>query len=82
MAVWRAIHAAGMPLRAAYHGFHGPFGYRDPFWNDPWDVREVVRYEATSEIVMGKGETPDDPSFFNADEVLMNLSGQIVRPDV
>ena len=29
-----------------------------------------------------KGETPDDPSFFNADEVLMNLSGRIVRPDV
>lgn len=62
--------------------FHGPFGYRDPFWYDDWDVREVVRYEATSEIVMGKGETPDDPSFFNADEVLMNLSGRIVRPDV
>ena len=63
-------------------GFYGPYGYRDPFWNDGWDVREVVRYEATSEIVMGKGETPDDPSFFNADEVLMNLSGRIVRPDV
>ncbi|MEM9570120.1 MAG: hypothetical protein AAF996_01550 [Pseudomonadota bacterium] len=62
--------------------FHGPFGYRDPFWDDHWDVREVVRYEATSEIVMGRGETPDDPSFFNADEVLMNLSGRIVRPDV
>ncbi|MEL7032537.1 MAG: hypothetical protein AAGL97_07825 [Pseudomonadota bacterium] len=67
---------------SAYRGFHGPFGYHDPFWNDPWDVREVVRYEATSEIVMGKGETPEDPSFFNADEVLMNLSGRIVRPDV
>ncbi|NQY12279.1 MAG: hypothetical protein HRT81_00260 [Henriciella sp.] len=61
--------------------FHGPFGYRDPFWYDDWDVREVVRYEATSEIIMGRGETPDDPSFFNADEVLMNLSGRIVRPD-
>ncbi|MEL7108431.1 MAG: hypothetical protein AAGL99_04115 [Pseudomonadota bacterium] len=67
--------------RAAFHGY-GRLGYRDPFWNDPWDVREVVRYEATSEIIMGRGEKPDDPSFFNADEVLMNLSGQIVRPDV
>jgi hypothetical protein len=68
--------------RAALHGFHSPFGYRDPFWSDPWDYREVVRYEATSEIIMGKGEKPDDPSFFNADEVLMNLAGRIERPDV
>lgn len=63
-------------------GFYGPYGYRDPFWHSGWDYREVVRYEATSEIVMGKGEKPDDPSFFNADEVLMNLAGQIERPDV
>ncbi|MEM6652880.1 MAG: hypothetical protein AAF582_09785 [Pseudomonadota bacterium] len=57
-------------------------GFYDPFWGNQIDFREIVRYEATSEIVMGKGEKPDDPSFFNADEVLMNLSGQIVRPDV
>ena len=68
--------------RAAFRGFHGPFGYRDPFWDSGWDYREIVRYEATSEIVMGKGEKPDDPSFFNADEVLMNLAGRIERPDV
>lgn len=68
--------------RAAIHGFHSPFAYRDPFWHDGWDYHEVVRYEATSEIIMGKGEKPNDPSFFNADEVLMNLSGRIVRPDV
>ncbi|MEL6857200.1 MAG: hypothetical protein AAFO74_02365 [Pseudomonadota bacterium] len=68
--------------RAALHGFHSPFAYRDPFWSDGWDYREVVRYEATSEIIMGKGEKPDDPSFFNASEVLMNLSGQIERPDI
>ena len=83
----RAGRLAGYPRswRSRYYArrsFHRGFGYHDPFWNDAWDVREVVRYEATSEIVMGKGETPDDPSFFNADEVLMNLSGRIVRPDV
>ncbi|MEM7458096.1 MAG: hypothetical protein AAF331_01415 [Pseudomonadota bacterium] len=72
---WRSRHYARS-------GFRSPFAYHDPFWHDPWDVREVVRYEAMSEIVMGKGETPEDPSFFNADEVLMNLSGRIVRPDV
>ncbi len=68
--------------RANLRGFHSPFAYHDPFWGQPWDYREIVRYEATSEIIMGRGEKPDDPSFFNADEVLMNLSGQIVRPEV
>ena len=63
-------------------GFHGAFGHHDPFWGPDWDYREIVRYEATSEIIMGKGEKPNDPSFFNADEVLMNLSGRIVRPEV
>ena len=68
--------------RAAFRGFYGPYGYHDPFWGSGWDVREVVRYEATAEIIMGKGEKPDDPSFFNADEVLSNLAGSIVRPEV
>lgn len=68
--------------RASVHGFHSPYGYYDPFWGDDWDYREIVRYEATSEIMMGKGEKPDDPSYFNADEVLMNLSGRIERPEV
>lgn len=68
--------------RSALHGFHGPRAYHDPFWHSDWDFREIVRYEATSEIMMGRGEKPDDPSYFNADEVLMNLSGQIVRPEV
>lgn len=71
---WRA-------RRAALYGYHGPFGYHDPFWDDPWDVREVIRYEANAEIIMGKGEKPDDPAYFNADEVLMNLAGRIVRPE-
>lgn len=68
--------------RAGIRGFHGPFGYHDPFWGPAFDYREIIRYEATSEITMGKGEKPDDPSYFNADEVLMNLSGRIVRPEV
>ncbi|MEM9055078.1 MAG: hypothetical protein AAGB16_07115 [Pseudomonadota bacterium] len=67
--------------RAGFRSFHGVHGYYDPFWGDAWDYREVVRYEASSEIVMGKGEKPDDPAYFNADEVLMNLVGQIQRPE-
>ena len=54
----------------------------DPFWGSSWDYREVVRYEATTEIIMGKGEKPEDPSYFNADEVLMNLTSEIQRPEV
>ncbi len=68
--------------RTGFHGFHSRFSYHDPFWGPEFDYREIVRYEATSEITMGKGEKPDDPSYFNADEVLMNLSGRIQRPEV
>ncbi len=70
--------------RGRLHGFPRSWGahYYDPFWGPAWDYREVVRYEATTEIVMGKGDKPEDPSYFNADEVLMNLVGQIQRPEV
>lgn len=75
--------------------FHGPyahrhfsryrrfsrFGYYDPFWGGPRDYREVVSYEATAEIVMGNGDKPDaDVEYFNAEDVLVNLSGSILRP--
>ena len=30
---------------------------------------------------MGKGPKPDDPEFFDAEDVLMNLSGRIQRPE-
>lgn len=59
------------------------FGAYDPFWGDTHDYREVVRYEALAELVMGKGEKPaDDPAYFNASEVQMNLSGRITRPEL
>ncbi|GAB5457070.1 MAG: hypothetical protein Hens3KO_01000 [Henriciella sp.] len=62
-------------------GFYGG-GYYDPFWGDRYDIREVVRYEALAEIVMGKGDKPaDDPAYFTANEVQMNLSTRIVRPE-
>lgn len=63
-------------------GFHrSSFGYHDPFWGGNYDYREIVRYEASSEIIMGKGEKPDDTAYFNAAEVQQNLAGQIVRPE-
>lgn len=56
------------------------WGYHDPFWGRPAEYREVTRFEASAEILMGKGAKPDDPAYFNADEVMMNLAGQIVLP--
>lgn len=57
-----------------------PWGY-DPFWAGRMDVREINRYEATAEIVMGKGPKPaNDTSAIDAREVLANLGPSIVRP--
>ncbi len=62
------------------------FGYYDPFYGrfgpGAYDYREVTRYDASAEIIMGIGEKPDDPAYFSADQVLKNLAGTIERPDV
>ncbi|MEL7130342.1 MAG: hypothetical protein AAGK23_12425 [Pseudomonadota bacterium] len=69
-----------------FGGFHSGFGhgfggYYDPFFGGPSSFQERVNYEATAEIVMGKGEKPEDAAFFSAEDVLINLSGTIVLPD-
>lgn len=72
--------------RAAY--FYDPyrvvrysrFGFYDPFWDGPVSYREQTSYIASAEIVMGKGAKPDDVAFFDADQVIFNLAGQIQRP--
>ena len=56
------------------------WGYYDPYWG-PAQYRESTRYMASAEILMGKGPKPDDAAYFDADQVLMNLSGSIVRPE-
>lgn len=63
-----------------YHPIYGWYGWRDPFWDDV-DLRESTRYEAMAEIVLGRGETPDDPDAFDAREVVDNLEDQVVRPE-
>ncbi len=55
-------------------------GFHDPFWGPSSEYREVTRFEASAEIIMGRGTKPDDPAFFTADEVMVNLSGRILRP--
>lgn len=53
----------------------------DPYWGRDFDVREVNRYEAMAEIVMGRGPKPgDDPMAFEAREVVTNLGPRVIRP--
>jgi hypothetical protein len=83
------------PFGPGPFGYWGPswryrgrgFGWRgwDPFWGDPfWDstvnVRTVDRYEATAEIVTGRGPKPNDPRAFDARAVLANLRATIQPP--
>ncbi|WP_395672574.1 CC0125/CC1285 family lipoprotein [Phenylobacterium sp.] len=64
------------------------FGWRswDPFWGDPFwadrmDVRTVERFEASAEIVMGRGAKPaDDTRAFDARQVIDNLRPRIQYP--
>lgn len=69
--------------------YWGPgYGWRtwDPFWGDPFwadriDVRTVERFEATAEIVMGRGAKPaDDARAFDARAVIENLRPRIQYP--
>lgn len=68
--------------RFSYHYYsprRGWFPGYDPFWDEPI-YREVTRYEATAEIVLGKGAKPSDVNAFDARDVQKNLSGKITRP--
>ncbi len=74
--------------RPSWRYFGRGYGWRtwDPFWGDPFwadrvDVRTVERFEATAEIVMGKGAKPvDDPRAFDARAVIDNLRPRIQYP--
>lgn len=82
----------GDPFHARYSPFWGPswryFGlgrwsrWNDPFWGrSDFDVRQIDRYEATAEIVMGRGAKPaGDANAFDAREVIANLSARVSRP--
>ena len=85
------------PFYSRYNSFYGPYWgpswryYRSGFWSPwdrygPWgindfDVRQVDRFEANAEIVMGRGAKPaNDPNAFDAREVIQNLGPQVTRP--
>lgn len=53
----------------------------DPYWNHDLDIRQVERYEATAEIILGRGPKPaNDANAFDAREVVANLGPRVIRP--
>ena len=67
--------------------YYGGFGWRswDPwfggaFWANNVDIQQVNRYEASSEIVMGKGDAPSGEKVFDAHEVMKNLGPSLLKP--
>lgn len=78
---WRAYGSRfGWRPFGHYGRFGGGFGFGyDPFFDDV-DIREIDRYEASAEIVMGRGPRPNDPQAFDAREVFANLSPRVPRP--
>ena len=72
----------GPSWRYRYGGhwrYWDPWG-PDPFWAHDVDVRTVTSYEATAEIVMFRGNRPDDPRSFDASQVVQYLRGTIEVP--
>ena len=70
-----------------YWGYGGAFGWRTwdpwrggPFWANDIDIQQVNRFEASAEIVIGRGPAPEGQRVFNAHEVVANLGPSIVRP--
>jgi hypothetical protein len=50
-----------------------------PYWDPGFDVETVQRYDATADVLMGRGPKPD-PRAFDARQVLANLGPHIKRP--
>lgn len=62
-------------------GWGGPYGYGYGGYGYGGDVREIDRYEATTEILIGHGPKPaGDANAFDAREVVQNLGPRMPRP--
>ena len=71
------------PYWSPYWSFYrrGAWSSRNSFWGPDVDVREIDRFEASSEILMGRGDKPaGDPNAFDAREVIQNLGPRVSRP--
>lgn len=77
------------PFSARYGPYWSPYwrfyrgGYWsrwDPFWDRDMDIHRIDRYEASAEVVMGRGPKPaGDRNAFDAREVIENLGGRVPR---
>lgn len=87
--------ATGSPYYSGFlcnYRYYGPRGrlwrghYYDPFYDPYFDgfgapsYREITRYEASAEIILGRGPKPAGAEYFGAEDVLVNLAGAIARP--
>ena len=89
----RQQHTYVEPDPFGYGGFSpywrfygGPrFGWRGfwggAYWDDSFDVQTVQRFEASADVVIGRGPRPSgDPRALDARQVMANLGPQIKRP--
>jgi len=71
----------GPSWRYYNRGAWGPWGGWGAGWGGNVDIRQVTRFEANAEVVMGRGAKPaGDRRAFDAHAVIENLNGRIVRP--
>lgn len=67
-------------------GAWSPWGWGGPYgggYGGYGDVREIDRYEATTEILVGRGPKPaGDANAFDAREVVQNIGPRMPRPAV
>lgn len=79
---WRSnFRTAGLRSRSRrgfYSGFGNPF--YDPFFDD-FNYREITKFKANAQVVMGRGAKPSADNAFNAREVLDNLGSKIIYPE-
>jgi hypothetical protein len=73
--------------RPSWRYYGRGYGWRtwDPFWGDPFwadrvDIRTIERFEASAEIILGRGSKPDSVRAFDARSVIENLRPRIVYP--
>ena len=62
-----------------YGGFRGAWG--GPGWGPgAFDYSQVDQYQATTEIILGHGQKPNNRQAFDAHQVLQHLSGAVQPP--
>lgn len=71
---YRLYSRSGLVYAAPYRFCRACY---NPFWDHEQETRDIIRYEADAEIIMGHGPAPEGEDYFDAEDVLMNLAGQI-----